>query len=71
MICFGSIPTAQVTIPMNMCLNTLIQYWYREATRKIRGYLYGHGGSSELLFVKFHEFLTYVYEKHDILKLSV
>ena len=33
---------------------------------RLIGYLNGHGsgvGGSELLFVKFHEFLTYVYEK--------
>ena len=35
------------------------------------GYLYGNVGGSELLFVTFHEFLTYVYEKYVILKLSV
>ena len=34
------------------------------------GYLFGHGGVSELIFVTFHEFLTYVYEKYVILKLS-
>ena len=71
MICFGSTPTAQVTMPMKMFLNTLIKWCDREATRKMPGYLYGHGGSSELLFMKFYEVLTYVYEKHDILKLSV
>ena len=70
-IWFVSTSTAQVKMPMKMCLNTLIKWWYREATCKMRGYLYGHGGSSELLFVEFHKFLTYVYEKHDILKLSV
>ena len=71
MICFGYTPTAQVTMPMKMFLNTLVQWWDREATHKMWGYLYGHGGSSELIFVKIYEFLTYVYEKHDILKLSV
>ena len=29
------------------------------------------GGGSELLFVNFHEFLIYLYEKHVILKLLV
>ena len=29
------------------------------------------GGGSDLLFVTFHEFLTYVYGKYVVLKLSV
>ena len=37
----------------------------------IYGYLYGHGGGSEILFLRIHEFLICVNEKYVILKLSV
>ena len=42
----------------------------------ISGYLFDHGGGGggggrELLFLTFHEFLIYVYEKYVILKILV